>query len=595
MSRTTDVTQGHGALDENLARVEALTQRLVSALARKREVPADLQGPSGALFANAIGAYWTEALRNPARIFEHQTQYWAQSVKHFIEAQQAVIQHGIAAPEDDMPRDSRFSSDLWRTNPYFNYIKQQYQLNAAAIAQAVEDVEHLDPAEKKRLRYFSQQIVDLFAPTNFLATNPDALTRAVETEGQSLVDGLENLVRDLEENQGELIVNLADRSAFEVGRNIATTPGKVVFRNHLLELIQYAPQTEKVYSRPLILFPPWINKFYILDLKEQNSLIRWIVDQGYTLFVVSWKNPDPSYRDVTLDDYVQDGFMAAMDQVKSICGVKTLNAIGYCIAGTTLSLTLALMAKRGDKTVHSATFFTTLTDFSDAGDVGVFLSDDFVDGIEEEAMRVGVMDKFYMTRTFSYLRANDLVYAPAIQSYMLGKAPPAFDLLYWNGDGTNLPAAMAVQYLRGLCQRDEFARDGFEICGTRVQIGDVKAPLCAIACETDHIAAWKNSYRGIRGMGSSDKTFIVSESGHIAGIVNPPSKKKYGHFTNPDFPENPDDWMTAAEKHEGSWWPRWGAWLSPRSGRKVTARVPKDGLCDAPGTYVREVPVVNQA
>lgn len=590
MSRSIDETEAKAALDANVARIESLTQRLVAALAGKRQVPGDLQGPSGGLFAQAMGAYWTEALRNPARIFEQQSQYWAQTVSHLVAAQQAIVQHAGAAPEDDMPRDRRFSSDLWRTNPYFNFIKQQYQLNTQAITQAVEDIDHLPEDDKKRLRFFTRQIMDLYAPTNFLATNPDALALAAETEGQSLIDGLENLVRDLEDNQGELIVNLADRDAFTVGENIATAPGKVVFRNRLLELIQYEPTTDKVHSRPLILFPPWINKFYILDLKEQNSLIRWIVSQGYTLFVVSWKNPDPSYRDTTLDDYVTEGFLEAMAQVRRICNVKTLNAIGYCIAGTTLSLTLALMKKRGDKSVHSATFFTTMTDFSEPGEVGVFLSDDFIDGIEDEVSRTGIMDKFYMTRTFSYLRANDLVYTPAIQSYMMGKAPPAFDLLFWNGDGTNLPAAMAVQYLRGLCQRDEFAGEGFSICGETVQIGQVSTPLCAIACETDHIAAWKSSYRGIRQMGSKDKTFIVSESGHIAGIVNPPSRDKYGHYTNPDFPELADDWMEGAEKHAGSWWSRWGEWLAKRSGRMVPARVPQDSLCDAPGTYVVEVP-----
>lgn len=590
MSRSIDESAPKEGLEANIARIEALTQRLVSALAHKRQVPAELQGPSGALFTSALGAYWSEAMRDPARIFEHQSQYWAETIKHAIAAQQALFQHGAAAPEDDMPADRRFASEFWRTNPYFNFIKQQYQLNARAIEQAVEDVDHLPEAEKKRLRFFTRQIMDLYAPTNFLATNPDALALAAQTQGQSLIDGLENLVRDLEDNQGELIVNLADRDAFSVGDNIATAPGKVVFRNRLFELIQYQPSTDSVHTRPLILFPPWINKFYILDLKEQNSLIRWIVSQGFTLFVVSWKNPDPSYRDTTLDDYIEEGFLTAMAQVRKICKVKTLNAIGYCIAGTTLALTLALMKKRGDTSVHSATFFTTLTDFSEAGEVGVFLSDDFVDGIEEEATRVGIMDKFYMTRTFSYLRANDLVYTPAIQSYMMGKTPPAFDLLYWNGDGTNLPAAMAVQYLRGLCQRNEFADGGFSVCGETVQIQEVTTPLCAIACEADHIAAWRNSYHGVRQMGSKDKTFIVSESGHVAGIVNPPSKNKYGHYTNADFPADPSDWMAGAEKHEGSWWPRWGAWLAERSGKMVPARDPKDALCDAPGIYVVEAP-----
>ena len=306
----------------------------------------------------------------------------------------------------------------------------------------------------------------------------------------------------------------------------------------MFELIQYAPTTKKVHATPLVIFPPWINKFYILDLKPQNSLIKWIVDQGYTLFVVSWVNPDASYADVGMETYVEEGYLTAIDEVKAITGEDKVNVVGYCIAGTTLALTLvADEASAATTACNSATFFTALTDFSDQGEVGVFLDDGFVGGIEEEAEETGVMSSLFMSRTFSYLRANDLIYRPAINAYMMGKRPPAFDLLYWNGDGTNLPGKMAVQYLRGLCQRDEFAGDGLglSLFDTRLRIEEVKVPLCAIACETDHIAAWKSSYRGMRKMGSKDKTFILSESGHIAGIVNPPSKKKYGHYMNDDL------------------------------------------------------------
>jgi polyhydroxyalkanoate synthase len=436
----------------------------------------------------------------------------------------------------------------------------------------------------------------MLAPTNFLATNPDALERAIETDGQSLVDGLGNLVHDLERNEGELIVRLADETAFRVGENIATTPGEVVFRNRMFELIQYTPTTPEVHETPLLIFPPWINKFYILDLKAQNSLIKWIVDQGFTLFVVSWVNPDPSYNDTTLTDYVEEGFLTAVREVKAICGTPVVNAVGYCIAGTTLSLTLALMEKHGDRSVNSATFFTTLTDFSDQGEMAVFLDDDFVDGLERQAREKGILEAFYMSRTFSYLRSNDLIYGPAIRSYMMGQTPPAFDLLYWNGDSTNLPAAMAIEYLRGLCQSDRFATTGYPIAGETVHIADVKVPLCGIACETDHIAGWKSSYRGFQKMGSSDKTFILSESGHIAGIVNPPSKGKYGHWVNKELALSPEDWLQAAEKHKGSWWARWGEWLATRSGPMIPAREPGDAahppIAPAPGTYVTAVPAL---
>ncbi len=582
--------QNVAKLEANLARVEELTQRLLKVMGQGRTVAPSLQGPSQELYVKAATGYMTEMMHNPAKLIEHQLEFWGKSVKHYVEAQHLLAQGKLEAPTDETPKDRRFSHELWETNPYFNFIKQQYMLNAAAVQQAVEDIDTLDSEEKKRLRYFSQQLVDMISPTNFLPTNPEALALAAETEGESLVAGLENMIADLEANDGDLVVTLADKKAFKLGENLATTPGSVVFRNHMFELIQYTPTTEKVYETPLVIFPPWINKFYIMDLKPQNSLIKWIVDQGYTVFVVSWVNPDAGYRETSMTNYIEEGYLTAIKEVKEICNVKKVNAVGYCIAGTTLSLTLALMKQRKDTSINSATFFTTLTDFSDRGEVGVFLDNDFVDGIESQVEESGMLDSFFMSRTFSYLRSNDLIYGPAIKSYMMGQAPPAFDLLYWNGDGTNLPARMAVEYLRGLCQDDKFATDGFDVAGATVRLKDVTVPLCAIACETDHIAAWKSSYTGISKMGSKDKTFILSESGHIAGIINPPSKKKYGHYTNPELGLTADDWLDAADKHEGSWWPRWGAWLSKKSGKKVTARAPGDDkhpvLAAAPGTYV---------
>jgi polyhydroxyalkanoate synthase len=542
----------------------------------------------------AAAAYLAEMMQNPAKVVEHQVNYWGKTLKHYVEAQQMLAQGKLEAPPDSTPPDRRFSNPLWETHPFFNYLKQQYLLNAEAVTQAVAGLENMDPADKKRVEYFSRQIVDMFAPTNFLGTNPDALTRAVETDGKSLVQGLENLVRDIEANEGDLLVTLADREAFRVGHNIATTPGSVVYRNRMLELIQYAPTTPTVHATPLLIFPPWINKFYILDLKPQNSLIKWILDQGFTLFVVSWVNPDPSYRDTGMDDYIRDGYMRALAEVRRITGEKQVNAVGYCIAGTTLSLTLAHLARAGDTSVRSATFFTTLTDFSDPGEVGVFLDDDFVDGIERQAKVDGILSKLFMGRTFSFLRSNDLIYQPAIRSYMLGEAPPAFDLLYWNGDGTNLPAKMAMEYLRGLCQRDEFAQGRFPVFGEPVRLNDITLPVFAVACETDHIAAWRGSYTGFHQFGSTDKTFILSQSGHIAGIINPPSKGKYGHYTNAAPAASAEEWKASATFHEGSWWPRWGEWLAGKSGPKVKARPAGDSehpaLAPAPGTYVSAVP-----
>ncbi len=591
---TDNEVENFEVLNENLAKIEALSQRLVSAVTQKKQINPGLQGPGQDLFTKAAAAYTSDMFASPTKLFETQVEYWGKALTHYMEVQQNLVQGVLAPPDDTTPNDPRFSNPMWSEHPYFNFVKQQYLMSVQAISDAVDSIEDLDDKDQQRLRYFTRQIVDMMSPANFLGTNPDALGKAVETNGQSLVDGLENLVRDIEKSDGELMVTLSDKDAFELGRNIATTEGSVVFRNEIMELIQYAPTTKTAHKTPLIMFPPWINRFYILDLKEKNSLIKWVVDQGYTLFVVSWKNPDASYRDFGMGDYVEKGFLTAIEEVKTITGEDQVNTIGYCIAGTTLSLTLALLEKRGDKSVKSATFFTTLTDFDDQGEFGVFLTDDFVDAIEEQSERVGVLEYFIMSRTFSYLRSNDLIYGPAIRSYMLGEAPPAFDLLYWNGDGTHLPAAMLMEYLRGLCQKNSFANEGFEILGETVRVGDVKVPVCSIACETDHIAAWPSCYNGFRKYGSRSKTFILSESGHIAGIVNPPSKKKYGHYVNDNLPKASADWQKGADFTDGSWWPTWGAWLKTRSGKRVSARVPgavksHPVLDAAPGQYVKEV------
>lgn len=585
-------------LQANLSRVEELTQRLMAALARRKQADAALNGPSGDVYVKAAAAYLAEMMQNPAKILEHQVGYWGKTLKHYVEAQQKLVKGDFTPPEDNTPKDRRFSNPLWDTHPAFNYLKQQYLLNSEAVATAVGDMERLDPADRRRVEYFTRQIVDMFSPTNFLGTNPDALEKAVATDGESLVQGLENLVRDIEANDGDLLVTLADKDAFKVGQNIATSEGAVVYRNRMMELIQYTPKTEKVYQTPILIFPPWINKFYIMDLKPANSLIKWIVEQGFTLFVVSWVNPDPSYADVGMDDYIRDGYLRAMAEVRRITGEKQINAVGYCIAGTTLGLTLAHLQHAGDTSVKSATFFTTLTDFSDPGEVGVFLNDDFVDGLERQSARDGILSRFFMGRTFSFLRSNDLIYQPAIKSYMMGEAPPAFDLLFWNGDGTNLPARMALEYLRGLCQQDGFAKGTFPVFGEPVSLTDITLPICSIACETDHIAHWRGCFNGVRQMGSPDKTFILSESGHIAGIINPPSKDKYGHYTS-DAPIEgaPEAWKEGATFTKGSWWPRWGEWLKKRSGRQVKARVPGDStnpvLCPAPGTYVVAQPAAS--
>jgi len=591
-SKTEPTDENVDRLNANLAKMEALSKRMVAALGQKDlTTDAGLSGPGKELYVKAGSAYLNEMMNNPGKLIADQVAYWGKAMENFAQVQQAMARGEFEIPDaEDGPLDRQFSNPMWRTHPYFRLVRQQYELNAQAIHGAVAELDGLDPKEKQRVEFFSRQIVDLFSPTNYLVTNPDALQKAIDTDGQSLVDGLENLVRDIETNKGELLPTLSDPAAFTVGDNIGATEGKVVFRNRMMELIQFTPLTEKVHKVPLVIFPPWINKFYILDLKPQNSLIRWILEQGYTLFVASWRNPDASYAEVGLEDYIEEGYLQAIEIAKDITGQKQVNAVGYCIAGTTLAATLGVLQKRGDKSIKSATFLTTLTDFSDQGEFTVFLQDDFVDAIERQVTEKGILSSYFMSKTMSFLRARDLVYGPAVRSYMMGEAPPAFDLLYWNGDNTNLPGRMVKQYLRDLCQGNALVDGGFKILGETVHLSDIKLPVASIGCKTDHIAPWRQCYVGFEKFGSKDKTFIMSESGHIAGIVNPPSKKKYGHFTNPDVSGGPEAWQEGATFNEGSWWPRWESWLKKRSGTQVDARIPGESghecLCDAPGTYV---------
>ena len=576
-------------LGANLQKLDELNQRFLKVLANRKPSNPAMLGPGQDFFSDTFATAMRDSMANPARIFEQQVSYWGESLQNWMRLQEQVGAQTEGGKKDPPKKDNRFRSEQWESSPFFKLVKDQYLTNSNAVRRAVGEMDGVDERQRQRLDFFSRQIVEMMSPANFLATNPEALERAAATEGESLVRGLENLVRDLERNDGELLVTLADTEAFSVGGNLATSKGEVVFRNELFELIQFTPSTEKARRIPLLIVPPWINKYYILDLKPENSFIRWAVEQGLTVFVVSWVNPTEAHRDVGMDSYASDGCLTAVREVKRITGEKQINAVGYCIGGTLLALVLAYMSKTGDKSIRSATFFTTLTDFAELGELGVFIENDFLEAIEGEVAEKGYLPSIYMSRTFSFMRASDLVYGPAVRSYLMGEAPPAFDLLYWNGDSTNMPARMTVEYLRRLCQRNEFGSTGFEILGETVTLRDVKHPLIAIACETDHIANWPGSYRGIAQMGSRDKSFVLSESGHIAGIINPPSRDRYGHYTGNSIPKSEAEWRGNAKFNEGSWWRLWGEWISRRSGAMIDARQPGGGtatLGPAPGQYV---------
>jgi polyhydroxyalkanoate synthase len=437
--------------------------------------------------------------------------------------------------------------------------------------------------------------VDLFSPANFLASNPVAMKRAVETNGRSLVEGLENLVSDLERSDGDLLVTLSDPGAFKVGETLATAKGYVVHETELFQLLRFEPTTEKVYARPLLMIPPWINKYYILDLQPKSSMIRWLTAQGFAVYVISWRNPHGDMAHYGMDSYVLEGARKAIDAVNNLSGSDDCNVVGYCIGGTTLALTLALLSKTqkaSDSPIRSATFFTALTDFEDPGPLKSFIDEGFITGIMIEAGKKGYLDQRIMAKTFSFLRSNDLVYGPAVKAYLMGEPRPKFDLLFWNEDSTRLPERMAREYLTHLYRDNAFAHGEFDLGETKVSIDEIKTPHYVVACEKDHIAPWKASFKGLaraRGGGR----FVLAQSGHIAGVINHPDKQKYGYWVSDETPgKDLDAWKAAAAPHEGSWWPDWAAWLAKRSGKKIDAgaafppELPR--LEPAPGRYVLE-------
>jgi len=440
------------------------------------------------------------------------------------------------------------------------------------------------------VEFYTRQFADAFAPTNFLLTNPEVMRATLETSGENLVKGLDNLIADIERGRGELSIRQS-ADGFVIGENIATAPGKVVFRNKLIELLQFSPTTEQVHERPLLIFPPWINKFYILDLRPENSFIRWLVGQGYTVFVVSWANPDSDLAQMGFEDYMRDGIFAALDAVKDATGVEDPNCVGYCIGGTLLAATLAYMAAKKDTRVHSATFWAAQTDFSEAGDLSVFVDEAQLEALEQQMKQAGgVLDGAKMAGTFNMLRANDLIWSFVINNYMLGKSPMPFDLLYWNSDTTRMPEKLHLSYLRQCYKDNALALGKMMLGGVKLDLSKVKVPVYLQSAKEDHIAPANSVFKATKLFGGPVR-FIIAGSGHIAGVINPPAAKKYQYWTNEKKTQTVDGWRSGATEHSGSWWPDWDRWLSALSGEKIPARQPGDGklkvLGDAPGDYVK--------
>ena len=488
--------------------------------------------------------------------------------------------------------DRRFRSEDWQENPVFDFIKQSYLLAAQTVQTAMHDVDGLDEQTARKVDFYTKQFLDAVAPTNFVMTNPDVLKATVETGGDNLVHGMENLLDDIEKGKGELRISMTDDTAFEIGKNVAVSPGKVVFQNDLFQLIQYSPTTEKVKTAPVLIAPPWINKFYILDLREKNSLVKWLTDQGFTTFIISWVNPDAKLAEKTFEDYMTEGFLEALAATQKATGSKSVNLVGYCIGGTLLACTLAwLTAKGRADEVATATFFVAMTDFHDIGDIKVFVDEEQIEGIETRMAETGFLDGAVMATTFNTLRSNDLIWSFVVNNYLMGKDPFPFDLLYWNSDSTRMPLAMHSYYLRNMYLNNNLVKPGeLTLGGVPMDLSTIKVPTTMVACKEDHIAPWKTVYRATQFWGSKIK-FILAASGHIAGVVNPPAADKYCYWTNSKSPEDAEDWLASAKETQGSWWPEWDTWLKSKSGPAVKAREPGKGklkaIEDAPGSYVK--------
>ncbi|MGQ3016834.1 class I poly(R)-hydroxyalkanoic acid synthase [Phenylobacterium sp.] len=487
--------------------------------------------------------------------------------------------------------DKRFLDPDWSDNPVFDVMKQSYLVTADWLNGLVGGVEGVDPMARRRVEFFMKLLTDAFSPTNFLASNPTALREIMATGGESLVRGMENFAADLARGGGQLSISQTDYEQFKIGENVATAPGKVVFQNELLQLLQFAPSTGEVHEIPLVIFPPWINKFYILDLRPDNSMIRWLTDQGITVFVVSWVNPDQSLATKTFDDYLRQGIYEATDAAMTQAGVKAVNTVGYCIGGTLLSAALAHMAAKGDKRIASATFFAAQQDFAEAGDLLLFTDESWLKDLEQKMdAEGGVLSGQAMADTFNVLRSNDLIWSFFVNNYLMGKEPRPFDLLFWNSDQTRMPKALHMFYLRKFYGQNALAKGELEVDGIKLDLGTVKTPIYVQSSREDHIAPAVSVYRGARLFGGP-VTFTLSGSGHIAGVVNPPAAKKYQHWTFDQLPATLAEWQAGAVETPGSWWPHWAEWLKGHSGGLVPARDPGKGplkpLEDAPGSYVK--------
>jgi polyhydroxyalkanoate synthase len=588
------------ALQENMAELASKSQELISGFVnRAGSGDGTDEGHSfdgfglldPANIREAFSDLFKQLASNPQDLIKAQMNLWQAHMKLWQNTAKRLKGEDVEPVVQPGRRDKRFRHPDWQENFVFDYLKQSYLLTSNWLQETVEGVDGLSDEERRKVGFYTQQYVDAMSPSNFVMTNPEVLKETLATNGDNLVRGLSHLLHDLEEGDGKLNITQTDMDYFKIGENIATTPGKVVYQNEIIQLLQYTPATEKVHTTPLLIFPPWINKYYILDLREDNSFIKWMVDKGYTVFVVSWVNPDAKLSKKTMDDYMQEGIFDAISAVQDATGVKKVNTIGYCIGGTLLGSTLAYMAEKKIDTIKSATFFTAQVDFTEAGELLVFIDEEQLDTLEHEIDETGgYLEGTSMATTFNMLRSNDLIWSYVVNNYLMGKDPSRFDLLYWNADATRMPKALHMSYLRECYLENNLARGEMELGGIKLDLTKVKVPVFLQSGKEDHIAPYQSVYKGAH-LYSGPVTYMVAGSGHIAGVVNPPSAKKYNYWTNAEVGENLEDWWKGAQEHPGSWWPYWEKWLRKKSGKMVPARVPGDAkldvIEDAPGSYVK--------
>ncbi len=578
-------------LSENFTKIAEQSQKLVEAYMESQSKGDLFQVPDPGLVGKSFVRMTQKLMEDPRKLVEAQTAFWQNYLELVQTASQRMMGQAVEPVVEPDRADKRFKDDEWAENAVFDYIKQSYLLAARSIQDMVRDVEGLDAKTAERVDFYTRQFVDAMAPTNFILTNPKVLKTTLESGGENLVKGLSNMLEDLKTGKGRLRIRMTDLEAFTPGENVAATPGKVVFQNELMQLIQYNPSTEKVFKRPLLIVPPWINKFYILDLRPKNSFIKWAVDQGFTVFVMSWVNPDSDLAHKDFEDYLEDGTLAALDAIEQATGVKEVNAVSYCLGGTLLLVTLAYMAANKDNRIKSATCFTTMVDFAEPGELSVFIDEEQLDLIEKHMEEKGYLEGTHMAGVFNMLRANDLIWSFAINNYLMGKDPFPFDLLYWNSDSTRMPKTMHSFYLRNMYQHNRLREPGaINLLGTPIDLSKIKAPVYFLSTREDHIAPWKSTYAGTQ-LPSGPVKFVLGGSGHIAGVINPAGSPKYGYRINDALPADPDQWLAGATEYEGSWWPHWLEWVKPKAGAKVDARQPGDGalkvLEDAPGSFVK--------